>query len=146
MKGATLRAKLIDLEITASYSRPRVSNDNPYSESLFKTVKYHYTFPETPFTSLNEARKWVEEFVFWYNDEHQHSAIKFVTPNQRHNGLDKIILENRKKVMEQARKAHPERWNGRETRNLTPINVVYLNPGKEQSQPAENKSQWGKVA
>ncbi|MCK5354358.1 MAG: IS3 family transposase, partial [Methyloprofundus sp.] len=89
MKGATLRAKMIDLDITPSYSRPRVSNDNPYSESLFKTVKYHYTFPEDPFVSLNKARAWVEKFVRWYNDEHQHSAIKFVTPNQRHHGLDK---------------------------------------------------------
>ena len=146
MKGATLRAKMIDLEITASYSRPRVSNDNPYSESLFKTVKYHYTFPENPFTSLNEARKWVEQFVLWYNDEHQHSAIKFVTPNQRHNGLDKAILENRKQVIEQARKDHPERWNGRKTRNLTPSSVVYLNPEKEQIQSAEYKPQLEKVA
>jgi putative transposase len=146
MKGATLRAKMIDLEITPSYSRPRVSNDNPYSESLFKTVKYHYTFPDNPFTSLNEARIWVEKFVFWYNDEHQHSAIKFVTPNQRHNGLDKTILENRKKVIEQARRDHPERWNGRKTKNLTPIKVVYLNPVKEQSQLVENKVQMDKVA
>ena len=84
--------------------------------------------------------------MFWYNDEHQHSAIKFVTPNQRHNGLDTIILENRKKVIEQARRDHPERWNGRKTRNLTPIKVVYLNPGKEQSQLAENKVQLDKVA
>jgi len=146
MKGATLRAKMIDLEITPSYSRPRVSNDNPYSESLFKTVKYHYTFPEDPFASLNEARIWVEQFVLWYNDEHQHSAIKFVTPNQRHNGLDKPILANRKEVIERARKKYPERWNGRKTRNLTPINVVYLNPGKEPSLSAEYKAQLEKVA
>ena len=146
MKGATLRAKMIDLEIMPSYSRPRVSNDNPYSESLFKTVKYHYTFPENPFTSLNEARAWVEKFVRWYNDEHQHSAIQFVTPNQRHQGLDKTILENRKKVIEQARKHHPERWNGRETRNLTPIKVVYLNPGKDESKSTENKRPMKKAA
>lgn len=138
MKGATLRAKMIDLEMTPSYSRPRVSNDNPYSESLFKTVKYHYTFPEDPFASLNEARIWVEKFVHWYNDEHQHSAIKFVTPNQRHNGLDKAILENRKAVIEHARKNHPERWNGRKTRNLTPTNVVYLNPEKDERTSKEN--------
>ncbi len=146
MKGATLRAKMIDLEITPSYSRPRVSNDNPYSESLFKTVKYHYTFPEDPFTSLSEARGWVNKFVHWYNDEHQHSAIKFVTPNQRHKGLDKSILENRKQVIEQAKKSHPERWNGRKTRNLTPINVVHLNPGKEPSPSAENKAPLEKAA
>ena len=117
-----------------------------YSESLFKTVKYHYSLPENPFTGLNEARIWVEKFVLWYNDEHQHSAIKFVTPNQRHNGLDKTILDNRKKVIEQDRRDHPERWNGRKTRNLTPIKVVYLNPVKEQSQWVENKVQMDKVA
>ena len=136
MKGATLRAKMIDLEIIPSYSRPRVSNDNPYSESLFKTVKYHYTFPEDPFSSLSEARGWVEPFVHWYNNEHRHSAIKFVTPDQRHNGLDGAILSNRKKVIEQARKNHPERWNGRKTRDLTPIKVVYLNPGKNETSAA----------
>ena len=139
MKGATLRAKMIDLEISPSYSRPRVSNDNPYSESLFKTVKYHYTFPEAPFTCLKEARRWVEQFVNWYNEEHQHSAIKFVTPNQRHNGLDRAILENRKEVIEQAKKSHPERWNGRKTRNLTPVGAVYLNPDKDEGNVTENK-------
>lgn len=139
MKGATLRAKMIDLEVALSYSRPRVSNDNPYSESLFKKLKYHVTFPETPFTCLNKARAWVEKFVYWYNEEHQHSAIKFVTPNQRHNGLDRIILKNRKKVIEQAKKIHPERWNGRKTRDLTPIHVVYLNPGKDESNATDNK-------
>ncbi|MEN8250623.1 MAG: IS3 family transposase [Bacteroidota bacterium] len=146
MKGATLRAKMIDLEITPSYSRPRVSNDNPYSESLFKTVKYHYTYPENPFTSLSEARTRVTGFVHWYNDEHRHSAIKFVTPNQRHNGLDKAILKNRKQIIEQAKKEQPERWNGRKTRDLTPIDVVYLNPGKEQNQAEENKGELEKAA
>ncbi len=145
MKGATLRAKLIDLEIAPSYSRPRVSNDNPYSESLFKTVKYHCTFPENPFTTLNEARHWVEKFVHWYNDEHKHSSIKFVTPNQRHNGLDKAILDNRKKVIEKAKMNHPERWNGRKTRNLTPITVVYLNPEK-MKKPDESQLQNEDIA
>jgi len=138
MKGATLRAKMNDLKIAPSYSRPRVSNDNPYSESLFKTIKYHYTFPEDPFSGLSEARTWVDKFVLWYNEEHQHSGIKFVTPNQRHNGLDKAILDNRKKVIEQAKKDHPDRWNGRETRNLEPANVVHLNPGREQKKSSEN--------
>lgn len=146
MKGATLRAKLIDLEITPSYSRPRVSNDNPYSESLFKTVKYHYTFPENPFTNLKEAREWVEKFVLWYNDTHQHSAIKFVTPNQRHEGLDKAILKNRKVVIELARKNHPERWNGRKTRNLMPVSAVYLNPDRGEKNQTTEKSALKNVA
>ena len=139
MKGATLRAKMIDLEITPSYSRPRVSNDNPYSESLFKTLKYHYSFPETPFKNLSDVRAWVDIFVFWYNDEHQHSAIKFVTPNQRHKGLDKLILENRKNVIEQAKNKHSERWNGRNTRNLMPPLVVYLNPEKDNITTTDNE-------
>jgi putative transposase len=134
MKGATLRAKMIDLAIVPSYSRPRVSNDNPYSESLFKTVKYHYSYPQKPFANLKEAREWVSTFVLWYNDEHQHSAIKYVTPNQCHSGLDKHILQNRKKVIEQAKLNYPERWNGRNTRNLVPIDVVYLNPNKSGKQ------------
>ena len=137
---------MIDLEISPSYSRPRVSNDNPYSESLFKTVKYHDTFPEDPFTDLSEARNWVEQFVHGYNDEHQHSAIKFVIPNQRHNSLDRAVLENRKKVIEQAREQHPERWNGRKTRDLTPIEVVYLNPDKDENNVTENKLQLKNVA
>ncbi len=137
MKGATSRAKLIDLDIASSFSRPRVSNDNPYSESLFKTIKYYYTFPENPFTTLTEARAWVDGFVSWYNDEHKHSAIRFVTPNQRHNGLDKAILEHRKRVIEQAKKDNPERWNGRKTRNLTPVGQVYLNPNKEKSESSK---------
>ena len=82
----------------------------------------------------------------WYNDEHQHSAIKFVTPNQRHNGLDSAILENRKKVIEQAKKNHPERWSGRKTRNLTPVGDVYLNPGKDEHNAAENKLPLENVA
>ena len=138
MKGATLRAKMIDLDIASSYSRPRVSNDNPYSESLFKTIKYHYTYPEDPFATLGDARNWVDQFVTWYNGEHKHSAIKFVTPNQRHNGLDKGILESRKRVIEQAKADSPERWNGRPTRDLSHVNVVYLNPGKENKQPVQS--------
>ena len=67
-------------------------------------VKYHYTFPDNPFSSLKEARTWVESFVHWYNNEHRHSAIKFVTPNQRHQGLDALILTNRKKIIEQAKR------------------------------------------
>ena len=101
---------------------------------------------EGPFTDLSEARSWVEQFVHWYNDEHQHSAIKFVTPSQRHNGLDRAILENRKKVIEQAREKHPERWNGRNTRNLTPIKTVFLNPDKDDVNSAEKELQLKNVA
>lgn len=128
MKGATLRAKMDDLDIGLSFSRPHVSNDNPYSESLFKTVKYHCTFPEMPFDDLAKARKWVAAFVNYYNKQHRHSGIQFVTPEQRHNGQDIAILERRKAFINAFKLDHPERWNGRETRNLEPVGTVVLNP------------------
>ena len=95
MKSYTLKAKLENLGIASSKSRPRVSNDNPYSESLFRTLKYCPSWPSEGFESLDTARHWVLKFVDWYNNKHRHSAIKFVTPNQRHNGMDKEILEKR---------------------------------------------------
>jgi len=88
-KGATLNAKLESLGIMASFSRPRVSNDNPYSESLFRTCKYRPDYPQSGFDTIEDARRWVKQFVFWYNDIHRHSAIRFVTPNQRHRGEDR---------------------------------------------------------
>ncbi len=127
MKSLTMRAKMYDLGVVTSRSRPRVSNDNPYSESLFRTVKYHPRWPSEGFKSLDEARKWVKEFVYWYNNEHRHSRIKFVTPNQRHNGLDVEILAKRKVLYKKKRNEHPERWS-KEERNWQPIGAVELNP------------------
>ncbi len=98
MKSLTLQSKMYDLGVISSRSRPRVSNDNPYSESLFRTVKYCPRWPSEGFSSLESARQWLKGFVGWYNHEHRHSRIKFVTPNQQHEGLDIQILENRKKL------------------------------------------------
>lgn len=125
MKGATMLATLEKLGVAASFSRPRVSNDNPYSESLFKTLKYCPQYPER-FGDLGEAKHWMIRFMDWYNN-HQHSSIKFVTPNERHQGLDIEILKNRKYVYEQAKMKHPERWGGRKTRNWDREEKVYLN-------------------
>lgn len=130
MKGATMLATLQTLGILPSFSRPAVSNDNPYSEALFKTLKYRPDYPARPFTDLNQARRWVAGFVDWYNQEHRHSAIQFVTPDQRHSGQDRAILKQRKTVYEAAKKQRPERWRG-QTRNWDPVHVVYLNPDKE---------------
>lgn len=130
MRSFTLLAKMQDLGIVSSYSRPRVSNDNPYSESLFKTVKYHPTWPVEGFGSLDNARAWVTEFTQWYNKEHKHSGIKYVTPHQRHNGEDIEILAQRKQVYLQAQKMNPERWS-RQTRDWNYINEVFLNPEKK---------------
>jgi putative transposase len=111
MKAQDFQNLLSRLGITKSYSRPRVSNDNPYSESLFKTLKYTKDFPNKGFKSLEEARKWVYHFVNLYNTEFLHSGIKFVTPHQRHYGLDIKLLEKRNEVYKKARAQKPERWS-----------------------------------
>ena len=131
MKSATLLAKLDELSITPSRGRPRVSNDNPYSESLFKTMKYGPTWPFSGFKSLDDARRWVKEFVCWYNNEHRHSKIKFVTPAQRHQKIDKQILYNRIRVYEEAKTRNSNRWSGN-IRNWQHDKCVWLNPDKTQ--------------
>ena len=131
MKGATMLETLYALGITPSNSRPRVSNDNPYSESLFKTLKYRPNYQPKGFESLKEAREWCSIFVHWYRYEHHHSGIKFLTPADRHAGKSEEILAKRVKVYESAKAAHPERWNGRDTRNWNNIEEVYLNPDKK---------------
>ena len=127
MKGATMLATLQALGVMPSFSRPAVSNDNPYSESLFKTLKYRPTYPCRSFEGIIAARQWVGTFVHWYNHEHRHSAIRFVTPAERHAGLDAALLHQRVNVYEAAKKRHPERWSGA-TRNWQPVRVVHLNP------------------
>ena len=129
MKGATMLATLQRLGVVPSFSRPAVSNDNPYSESLFKTLKYRPGYPQKTFGQLIDARKWVTRFADWYNHEHRHSAIRFVTPAQQHAGEDRDILSRRKAVYEAAKARHPERWSG-ETRNCEPVRLVHLNPAK----------------
>ncbi len=127
MKSFTLRSKMYDLGVVTSRSRPRVSNDNPYSESMFKTLKYCPQWPSKGFSALHEARSWVDDFVTWYNQDHQHSGIRYVTPNERHTGQDGVILEQRKKLYELARKQHPARWSG-DIRKWDLITAVELNP------------------
>lgn len=130
MKGATFLATLEMLGVQSSFSRPRVSNDNPYSESLFKTMKYRPQYPSDGFASLEGARKWVAKFVNWYNFSHLHSGINFITPYQRHYGLGNKIMENRIKVYEAARANHPERW-AKNIRDWSLPEYVSLNPVKE---------------
>ena len=147
MKGATMLETLYALGITPSNSRPRVSNDNPYSESLFKTLKYRPNYQPKGFESVQEARKWCARFVHWYRYEHHHSGIKFLTPAERHAGKSEEILANRKKVYEAAKAAHPERWKGRETRNWENIDKVHLNPDREyQETTTEEQSQKAAVS
>jgi transposase InsO family protein len=128
MRGATLLATLDQLGVVASFSRPGVSADNAFSEALFRTAKYTPSYP-APFDSLAQARAWVATFVAWYNGEHRHSALRFVTPNERHDGRDAAILARREYVYAQARRRRPERWAG-PTRNWTPVGAVRLGPRK----------------
>jgi transposase InsO family protein len=131
MKGATMLATLEKLGVVPSFSRPSVSDDNPYSEALFRTVKYHPTFPMLDkFGTILDARQWSEKFVCWYNNEHLHSALKFVTPQQRHSGADKTIRANRHLVYQIAKAQYPERWTG-QTRDWSLPDTVNLNPNKK---------------
>jgi transposase InsO family protein len=127
MRGQTLLATFERLGITPSRSRPAVSNDNPYSEALFRTLKYRPAMPVKPFETLAQARRWVDGLVHWYNNEHRHSAIHFVTPSQRHSGEDRALLEQRADVYAKARQAHPQRWSA-QTRDWHRIEQVHLNP------------------
>jgi transposase InsO family protein len=133
MKGLSMLAMMQTLGVVPSFSRPSVSDDNPYSEALFRTVKYAPPYPGY-FNDVKSARVYFERFVYWYNEQHCHSGIKFVTPAQRHRGEDEVILKKRKQVFERAKMQHPERWNGRATRNWERIATVHLNPEKGKTQ------------
>ena len=127
MKGSSLHATLEHLGVAKSHSRPSVSDDNAFIESFFKTLKYRPENPLTPFATLKEARDFADKLMAWYNDEHRHSAISFVTPNQRHSGEDIAILAQRADVYERARAKNPRRWSGK-TRNWKHKTEVHLNP------------------
>ena len=130
MRGSTMVATLQWLGIVPSFSRPHVCNDNPYSEALFRTLKHTPAYPRLPFASTASARDWVTHFVAWYNSAHHHSAIRYVSPDDRHFGREKSILAQRAAVYERARRRNPERWSG-ETRDWTPVETVVLNPNPD---------------
>ena len=130
MKGATMKATLERLGVIASHSRPRVSDDNPFSEALFRTCKYRPDWPTSGFASKDDAQRWVAHFVAWYNHEHRHSAIRFVTPNARHTGQDRELLDRRTHLYTEARAANPARWS-RQIRNWSPVGDVCLNPERD---------------
>jgi putative transposase len=127
LKGTTVLAMLHWLGIEPSYSRPRVSDDNPYAEALFRTAKYRPEFPVKGFAELDTAREWAAGFVHWYNDVHRHSGIAYVTPAQRHAGEDRALPGARHELYQHARRSNPRRWSG-PTRDWTPIAAVTLNP------------------
>ena len=130
LKATTVLAMLHWLGIKPSYSRPRVSDDNAFAESVFRTAKYRPEFPDKGFADLDAARAWAASFVQWYNIEHRHSTIRYVTPAQRHAGEDHAILAARHALYTQARDGNPARWSGH-TRNWSPIDAVTLNPERD---------------
>jgi len=139
MKGSSMLAMLENLGVVPSFSRPSVSDDNPYSEALFKTLKYRPNFPLTDkFETIFDARSWVVQFCKWYNDEHRHSGLKFITPNQRHVGDDKAIMKNRHNVYMQAKEKHPERWSG-DTRNWQLPTLITLNANRKKKTTTTEK-------
>lgn len=138
MRGETMLATMQRLGIAPSRSRPGVSNDNPYSESLFKTLKYRPDLPVKPFADLLQARRWVSKLVDWYNSEHRHSGISFVTPDQRHELLDASLLQARHEVYEAARQRHPNRWS-KHTRDWSRKDRVHLNPDTPEPAPMPRK-------
>jgi transposase InsO family protein len=142
LKATTVLAMLHWLGVKPSYSRPRVSDDNAFVESLFRTAKYRPEFPSQGFAGLAEARGWAARFVHWYNHEHRHSGIRYVSPAQRHAGQDTSILAARHALYCEARDRHPRRWS-RGTRNWTPVGAVTLNPERDAvvaaHVPARNK-------
>jgi len=135
LRAATLESRLEELGVLRSFSRPRVSNDNPYSESLFRPAKYRPDYPRRPFASKEEACQWVASFVDWYNHRHRHSGIKFVTPHQRHSGQAVEICRHRSVVYEQARQRNPRRWT-RSTRCWRQPEVVWINPPPTEHNPS----------
>jgi transposase InsO family protein len=139
LKATTVLAMLQWLGVKPSYSRPRVSDDNPYAESLFRTAKYRPEFPSKGFETLENARAWASQFVRWYNDEHHHSGIRYVSPAARHDGRDQAILAARHALYLQARERNPARWSG-DTRNWSPIGAVTLNPERDSVVTADLRS------
>jgi transposase InsO family protein len=142
--GATLKATAVLamlqwLGVKPSYSRPRVSDDNAFAESVFRTAKYRPEYPTAGFADLDSARQWAVAFVHWYNHDHRHSGIRYVSPAQRHAGADRAILQQRHELYCQARERNPRRWSGK-TRNWTPIGAVTLNPERDAVVKACNTS------
>ena len=135
LRASTLESRLEGLGVLRSFSRPRVSNDNPYSKSLFRKAKYRPDYPRRPFASKDEACQWVASFADWYNHRHRHSGIKFVTPHQRHSGQAVEICHHRAVVYEQARQRNLRRWS-RSTRCWRQPEVVWINPPPTELDPS----------
>ncbi len=132
MRSRTLAEKLADLGVERSFSRPRVSNDNPFSEAQFRTIKYHQSFPPR-FGSIEDSRDHFRVFFPWYTDEHRHSALALLTPADVHFGRADAILGARQRVLDAAYAQHPERFPLGPPRVARPPSEVWINPPEEKT-------------
>lgn len=127
MTAKSVTELMADLNITKSHSRPRISNDNPYSEAQFKTLKYHSTFPER-FGSLEDARAFCSAFFSWYNYQHCHSGIAFLAPATVHYGRADQVLQQRQQALDEAYAKTPHRFTKRPPQVQRPPVEVWINP------------------
>lgn len=130
MRGTTLVSFLKSMNVKVSFSRPRTSDDNPFIESFFRTLKYNPGYP-LRFRDISHAREWMAHFINWYNTEHLHSSLGFVTPQQMRKGKTSEIFTKRNEIMMQAKMENPERWGSRKTIQWIPVKEVLLNPEKK---------------
>jgi putative transposase len=127
MTSKALSSFLTDMDINRTHSRPKVSNDNPYSEAQFKTTKYHRTYPEK-FDSIGDARTWLSEFLYWYNYKHYHSGIGYYTPADVYFGTAEITMQKRQRTLDRAYAAHPERFHKRPKAAPPPTRATINDP------------------
>ena len=142
-RGSSMKSKhvaflLADLGVTKTHNRPYVSNDNPFSEAQFKTLKYCPEFPGT-FGSIQDARQFCHQFFTWYNNEHMHSSLGLLTPEQVHYCLDKEVIQKRADVLKTAFRKHPNRFKGKIPRPLPAPQEVWINPPKDLSLTEKTK-------
>ena len=129
MKSKPVAFMLADLGVTKTHSRPHVSDDNAFSESQFKTMKYRPEFPDR-FGSLADARLHCQKFFQWYNNEHHHSGIAMLTPHEVHYGLAADVIDNRQRVLTAAFELHPERFVSKPPQHAKLPEAVWINPPK----------------
>ncbi|MGH7868071.1 MAG: IS3 family transposase [Candidatus Dormibacteraceae bacterium] len=127
MRSKTVALLLSDLGVVKTHSRPHVSNDNPFSESQFKTLKYCPQFPDR-FNSIQQGRLFGQSFFSWYNNQHRHSGIAYLTPSQVHYGQAQEILDARRRIVTAAATRHPERFVGGLPKRIEAPCAVWINP------------------
>ena len=132
-KGKTVKQTLLDLDVGLSFSRPRVSNDNPFSEAEFRTLKYGPDYPDR-FDGYEHARGFCQRFFPWYNDQHRHSGIAYFTPSDVHYGRVPALLAKRQAVMDEAFARMPERFPAGAPRVPGPPSAVWINPPENRAE------------